>query len=237
MSRRSVSVILPTYNERECLEMLRPRLDRVLAAYPHQVIVVDDNSPDGTGALVEAMGPPGAYQLIRRPSRQGLSSAVLEGFARSTGEVIAVMDADGSHPPEMLPALLEPVMERRAEFVLGSRYLPGGADEGLGHGRKLMSSIAAALVRPLTRVSDPMSGFFSLDRKILDRARLAPTGFKIGLEVMVKCRPKPMFEVPFRFQRRLAGESKLGALEVGSYLRHLRRLYGWSLARRASSTR
>ncbi len=230
-----VTVILPTFNERSALELLHPRLIRALAPFAAEVLVVDDGSPDGTGAFVESLAhAKGIYRLIERPRRNGLATAVMDGFRAARGEVIVVMDADGSHPPEALPELVQPVMDGRAEMVLASRHLPGASAPGLSGMRRWVSGGAAMLARPLTPVSDPMSGFFALRRAVLDRAPLAPAGFKIGLEIVAKCRPSPLLEVPFCFDHRIAGTSKLGSAEIFGYVRHVGRLYAYRLfARRA----
>ncbi len=235
-----VSVVIPTYNERGALRLLDPRLRMALAGFDAEIVVVDDASPDGTAQLVRDLTETGGrYRLIERSGRLGLASAVLEGFERSVGTSIAVMDADGSHPPELLPGLLDPIRTERAEFVLASRWVRGGSAPGLVGTRRAVSWGAAVLARPLVSVKDPMSGFFAFRRRVLSRAQLAPVGFKIGLEIMVKCRPDPVWEVPFRFDVRVAGKSKLGRGEVGGYLRHLARLYLWRLGQvgRTSNTR
>jgi dolichol-phosphate mannosyltransferase len=225
-----VSLVLPTYNERDCIDRLHDRIDAALASYPHEVIVVDDNSPDGTAEVVRRLSAAGPHRLISRPRRMGLSSAVLDGCRAATGDIIAVMDADGSHPPERLRDLIEPVRAGHAEFALGSRRVRGGADEGLTALRWLISWAGTLAARPLTDVHDPMSGFFAVRRDVIGRAPLAPTGFKIALEILVKCRPAPVVEVPFDFGPRLAGESKLGAAVVVAYAEHLTRLYRWRLS-------
>ncbi len=235
----SFSVVLPTYNERRSLEILEPRLRAAVGGFGGEIVVVDDNSPDGTAALVAELARRGTFVLLERAARLGLASAVLEGIGHAGSEVVAVMDADGSHPPELLPALVSPIRDGRAEFVLASRHLPGARSEGLTGVRRVISRGAQALARPLTPVSDPMSGFFAFDRRILSRATLAPTGYKIALEVLVRCRPRPVLEVPYAFAPRLAGESKLGGDQLRQYLRHLGRLYAFRLfgARRAATTR
>ncbi|MCI4363290.1 MAG: polyprenol monophosphomannose synthase [Thermoplasmata archaeon] len=234
-----LTVLLPTYNERAALEMLAARLEAASGAWESEILVVDDSSPDGTSAWVRNRASSGRWRLLERPGRAGLASAVLDGFRLAQGDVIAVMDADGSHPPESLAALVEPIRRKEAEMTVGSRHIPGGSDLGLQGTRRLISGGAALLARPVARSTDPMSGFFALDRRILDRAALAPVGYKIGLEVLVKCRPSPVLEVPFRFSRRVAGESKLGGVEILHYVRHLIRLYRWkiSASHLASSTR
>jgi dolichol-phosphate mannosyltransferase len=234
-----VSVILPTYNERECLTALKPRLDAALLPFRSEVVVVDDDSPDGTGDLVRAAERTGGWRLLARKGRRGLASAVLDGIADSEGEVIVVMDADGSHPPETLPLLIGPLRSGQAEMVLASRFVPGGSDLGLHGARRAVSYLATRLARPLTKVRDPMTGFFALRREILRGAVLTPLGYKIGLEILVKCRPRRVLEVPFVFEGRIAGTSKLGSRQVAAYVRHIGRLYRWRFTGpgRASSTR
>ncbi len=233
------SVVLPTYNERASLEALDARIRRVLVDPPGEVLVVDDSSPDGTAAVIEELGRTGPYRVLRRATRMGLASAVIEGIAHARTDVIAVMDADGSHPPEAIPSLVAPILSGRARFVLASRHLPGARSDGLSGSRRVISRGAQILARPLTRVTDPMSGFFAFDRSILAGASLSPVGYKIALEILVRCRPRPSLEVPYVFAPRLAGESKLGGEQVGEYLRHLGRLYAFRMfgSRTAASTR
>lgn len=210
----------------------------VLRDYASEVLIVDDGSPDGTASFAAALDG-GLYRVLERPSRLGLASAVLEGFRRARGRAIVVMDADGSHPPELIPSLVGPVFDGRAEFVLASRHVPGGSSPGLVGWRRLVSWGAEFLARPLVTVHDSGSGFFAVGRPVLDRAPLAPIGYKIALEVLVRCNPRPVLEVPFAFGPRVAGESKLGSGQVGEYLHHLARLYAWRAfgPRRASRTR
>jgi dolichol-phosphate mannosyltransferase len=234
-----VSLVLPTYNERQCVEQLHDRIEAALQPYRYEVIVVDDNSPDGTADVVRGMTATRPYRLVSRPGRAGLSSAVLDGCHVAGGRIVVVMDADGSHPPEVLPELIRPIQAGQAEFTLGSRRVRGGSDEGLGAVRWLTSWMATVPTRGLTRVRDPMSGFFAVRRDVLDRAHLTPTGFKVGLEILVKCHPRPVVEIPFRFGERLAGQSKMRPVVIASYGRHLMRLYRWRFldGGRASSTR
>ncbi len=234
-----VSVVVPTYNERASLEVLYPELCTALHDLPSELVVVDDGSPDGTAAYVESLH--GTVQCVvrNRGRKLGLASAVQAGFALARGDVIVVMDADGSHPPSAIPALVDAVTRGGAEFAVGSRYMPGGSAPGFGLTRRIISRGATLLARPLVPVRDPMSGFFAFDRRLLDRASLSPLGFKIGLEIMVRCRPRPIVEIPIQFRPRTAGESKLGHGQIGQYVRHIGRLYGFRLfgSRRASTTR
>lgn len=233
------TVVLPTYNERGSLTALESRLLEAVRDPPGEILVVDDSSPDGTAELVEQLGSRGPFRLLRRATRMGLASAVIEGIAHARTDVVLVMDADGSHPPEAIPSLVAPVLEGRARFVLASRHLPGADAQGLAGSRRILSRGAQVLARPLTRVTDPMSGFFAFDRRVVDGVTLSPVGYKIALEVLVRCRPRPVQEVPYRFAPRLAGESKLGGDQIGEYLRHLGRLYAFRFLgpRTASSTR
>lgn len=233
-----VSVVVPTLREVESLRLLAPRLAAGLRGYEAEVLVVDDDSGDGTEALVADLARSGPFRLLVRRGKRGLASAVLDGLAATTGAVVVVMDADGSHPPELLPQLIEPCRTGTAEFVLASRHVPGGDDGLMRASRRFVSGGASILARPLTGVHDPMSGYFALRREILARAPLRPLGYKIGLEILVKCRPHPVREVPFAFGNRLAGASKLDSKVISHYLRHLARLYGWRLVHpfRAAST-
>jgi len=234
-----VSVVVPTYNERESLVTLYPELCAGLANYASELIIVDDGSPDGTAAYAETLSGPVNCIVRNRGLKLGLASAVQVGFGWVRGSVIVVMDADGSHPPSAIPQLVEAVTKGGAEFALGSRYIAGGSSPGLTRSRRIISRAATALARPLISVADPMSGFFAFRRQVLSRASLSPLGFKIGLEIMVRCRPDPIAEIPISFRPRTAGSSKLGQGEVGGYFRHIGRLYGFRLtgSRRASSTR
>jgi dolichol-phosphate mannosyltransferase len=234
-----VSVVIPTYNERTSLERLYPELCAALRGLSSELIVVDDGSPDGTADMARGLTGSIPCTVVNRGRKLGLATAVLDGFAQARGSVIVVMDADGSHPPAAIPTLVRALTEGGAEFALGSRYIEGGSAPGLPWNRRLISRVATGFARPLVSVADPMSGFVAFPRRLLERATLSPLGFKIGLEIMVRCRPRPIAEVPIQFRPRSAGESKLGQGAMGAYLRHVGRLYSFRLVgvRRASSTR
>ena len=156
-----------------------------------------------------------------------MSSAVLRGFELAGGALLVVMDADLQHPPELIPLLVQPLLEDRADMVFGSRYAPGGeiAGDWPWH-RRLVSRIATLLARPLVPLRDPMSGFFSLHRDTWRRAkRLRPAGFKIGLELAVKARCERLVEIPITFATRSSGRSKLRLRQQLQYLAQLASLY------------
>jgi dolichol-phosphate mannosyltransferase len=229
-----VSVVIPTYREAENIGALLERLGRVRegSGIELEVLLMDDGSGDGSEERVAAFGARWARMIVRDGAR-GLSPAVLEGLRAARGEFVVVMDADLSHPPEKIPELIESLRAGR-EMAVGSRYVRGGStDERWGLFRKLNSLVATVLARPLTRVRDPMSGFFAMRRADFLRAeRLNPIGYKIGLEILVKCGFRDVGEVPIHFADRRAGESKLSVRQQVQYLRHLIRLYRHRLMHR-----
>jgi dolichol-phosphate mannosyltransferase len=219
-------VIVPTYREAGNIPALVARLDAVRTDHDLELelVLADDNSRDGTEEAVADAGKAWVRLLVRTTDR-GLSPAVLDGLRAATHDTLVVMDADLSHPPEKIPELLA-ALEGGADFAIGSRYAPGGStDAEWGLFRWLNSRVATVLARPLTSVRDPMSGYFALGRSTLARAReLNPIGYKIGLELLVKCGCNRVAEVPIHFADRTVGESKLTLKEQIKYLQHLRRL-------------
>jgi len=223
----SLSIIVPTFREAESLPALIDRVAalRQQAGLELELLIVDDDSQDGTEALIAARSERWLELFVRREDR-GLSQAVLFGLARARGQTLVVMDADSSHPPEVIPLMLA-ALHDGADFVLGSRYVAGGTTAaGWGLFRYLNSKIATYLARPLTSVTDPMSGFFALPRSVFARAENpSPLGYKIGLELLVRCRCQNVREIPIHFSNREHGESKLTVHQQLLYLRHLARLY------------
>ncbi len=229
----NVSVVVPAYRE---ADNLRPLTERVFAATRQagleaELIVVDDDSRDGSVEVVESLAADHPVRIIVRRGERGLATAVLRGFDEANGDILVVMDADLQHPPEKVPELVECIASGQAEFVIGSRYVgEGRIDKDWPLVRRLNSQVATLLARPLTSVRDPMSGFFALHRDTWRRAApLNPLGYKIALELMVKARCSPCAEVPIVFGDRAAGESKLSLAEQLRYLRHLLRLYAFRL--------
>lgn len=231
-----VSIIIPTYCEAENLPVLIPRLHHALcqAHLVGEILIVDDNSPDDTPGVCERLSKDCSLTLLVRRNERGLSSAVIHGMEHATGHILLVMDADLSHPPERVPDLVAALNDPAVDFVIGSRYTPGGStDDRWGLFRWLNSRVATLLARPFTSARDPMAGFFALRRETFNNAdRLDPIGYKIGLELLVKCHCSNIREVPIAFNDRLHGTTKLTMHEQVNYLRHLKRLFeyktgGW----------
>ena len=223
-----VSVIVPTYREVDNVPVLVGRLKAVGAthALPLELLIVDDASNDGIASLPERLREARWMRVIVRHARRDLCQAVLDGLRAATGDVLVVMDADLSHPPEAIPSLLAALAHPDVDFVLASRYIAGASTHpGWGILPRLNSRIARRLALPFVAVSDPMSGFFALRRPTFLGARdLDPLGYKIALELILKCDCTGVVEVPIHFGARLHGHSKLGLRARIDYLRHLKRL-------------
>ncbi len=221
----SLSVIVPTYNEAANVGPLIARIARALAVVDYDLIFVDDSTDDTAGVLADlARGVP-RLRVVHRQDRRGLASAVTEGIALARGDVVCVLDADLQHPPEILPALMEALERTGADVAIASRHVPGGSNTTLSLSRRLVSRGAIALARLLLararRVADPVSGFFAFRRRIVEGVPLRPIGYKILLEVLVRGNVTSVVEVPYRFDTREAGESKLTLAQNWLYLKHV----------------
>ena len=227
-AERQLSIIVPTYRE---APNLRPLCERVFAAtiaagIAAEMIIVDDDSNDGSEAVIQELAADYDIRIVVRKGERGLSSAVVRGFEAARHGVLMVIDADLSHPPERIPEIAEKVMAGEADFALGSRYVRGGEMKDWPWLRRLNSWLATVPARPLTPVRDPMAGFFCLRRDAWQRAeKLNPIGYKIGLELMVKCRCRRYAEVPIVFTDRLYGDSKLTVWQQLLYLQQICGLY------------
>lgn len=223
-----VSIVVPTFREADNLTELTERVFMSMrtAGLDGEIVIVDDNSSDGTEAICRELSRQYPLRVIIRRDERGLATAVLAGIEQSLGNVVIVMDADLSHPPEKIPDLVHKVVDG-ADFVVGSRYVKGGrTDAKWGLFRWLNSKVATLLARGLTTLKDPMAGFFAFPRRILLNAPpMSPVGYKIGLEILTKARCQTVSEVPIMFMERTRGHSKLTLQQQVLYLRHLRRLY------------
>ena len=214
------SVIVPTYNEAASLPLLVERLAPAMRDREWELIVVDDGSPDGTAAVAEKLGATQPVRVLRRAGKAGLASAVIAGMKEARGDVLVVMDADLSHPPEVVPALVKAI-ETGADLAVGSRYVAGGATLDWPLRRRAVSRVACLMGNLLVPVRDATSGFFGVRRTAIDGVRLNAIGFKIGLEVIARAKATKIVEVPYTFRDRELGASKFGRREVLQYLEQL----------------
>ena len=226
-----LSVIVPTYDEKDNVRALIGRTLDVFGGLSEdaEMLIVDDDSPDGTAAAARAaaeeLGAAERVKVIVREEDRGLAKSVMAGFEAARGDVLAVMDADLSHPPELLPELLKPIRSGDAEVTVASRRINGGGVENWPIKRRFASWFAGLLARPLVPVRDTTSGFFALRRECIEGVELRPIGYKIGLEVMARATYANAREVPFTFTDRRAGASKLGGAVMAAYLVQLAALY------------
>lgn len=226
-----LSIIIPTYNEKENIGKLAEKISQVLKRnnIEGEMIVIDDNSPDGTGAAAEKMKDEYPMKVMHRPKRLGLASAVVAGFKIAKGNILCVMDADLSHPPDEIPRMFELIQKGKSDFVVGSRYVEGGFSKEWPWVRRLISSLACFLARGLTKIKDPTSGFFMIKREVVNNAILKPIGFKICLEIIARGKYGAICEIPIAFANRKHERSKLGIRELFQYVIQLTGLYSLKL--------
>ena len=222
-----LAVIVPSYNERDNIELLYEKVALALGGTPWEMIVVDDDSPDGTADVVNELSRVYAnIRCLRRFGRRGLASACVEGMAVTSAPYVAVIDGDLQHDEAILPRMLEKAVAG-ADLVVGSRFTDGGsAGDGLSQTRLSGSNLANKLAGMIAgqAVSDPMSGFFLIRRDVALKAapKLASDGFKILIDLIVTSarmgEPLKVAEVGYTFRQRHAGESKMSPLVVIQYL-------------------
>lgn len=238
MSPPRVTVVVPTFNERDNVGPLVRRIAEVRAGasraadadWTLDILFVDDNSPDGTAAEIERLAREYPVRCLVRTQERGLASAVIAGLRAASGDLAVVMDADLSHPPEAIPALVDALRDPTVQMAIGSRFVAGGSvDLRWPLHRRFTSWCGRLLARPLTPVRDMVAGFFCVRRAELDFERLDPIGYKIALELIVRHGWTRIVEVPIAFTDRAAGETKLNMAEELRYLRHLGRLYAFRL--------
>jgi dolichol-phosphate mannosyltransferase len=221
--RDNISIIVPTFNERECLPEICKRLDESIKKYNYEIIVVDDDSPDGTANVARELSKDFPIHLIERKEK-GLATAVIRGIQESKNENIVVIDADLQHPPEKIPQLIE-ALNNGADIAIGSRFVEGGSIRDWSYSRLFISKgarfLATTLFRDLRKIKDIESGFFAFKNNVINNVELKPTGYKILLEILVVGNYNNVEEVDFEFQNRKYGKSKLGYSNISSYIRHL----------------
>ena len=225
-----VSIVTPTYNERENVPVFVKELDEVMCKHniPYELIIVDDNSPDGTAEVARQQKPKcGKIKVIVRKNERGLASAVIRGIKEASTKYVVVMDVDLQHPPSVVPKIVEKLKEGY-DLVVASRYTKGGGIENWSKIRLLISKGATLLARIFVPKSslttDPMSGFFGLRKDVVEGVNLSPRGYKILLEILAKGKVKKVVDVPYVFRNRFAGESKLGGKVMLDYVLHLLKL-------------
>jgi len=229
-----ISIIIPTYNESQnILQILKSIKDNLPKNFVTQTIVVDDNSPDGTGKLVEdylkniKKMADYTIEIIHRKAKDGLGSAILKGIQHAKGDTIVVMDCDFSHPPHIIPKLIESIKKYQYDIVVASRYIKGGKIQGWSLKRKTMSKFATLIAKKGLGINthDPMSGFFAFKRNIIKGLNIDAIGYKFLLEILVKTKNVSIKEIPYTFQNRELGSSKLSIRTIFDYYRSVWKLY------------
>jgi dolichol-phosphate mannosyltransferase len=219
-----LSVVVPTFNERDNVTTLYKRLEAALGATPWEVVFVDDNSPDGTWEVVRALAQRDCrVRCIRRVGRRGLSGACIEGILASSAPYAAVIDADLQHDETQLPKMLALLQSGQADLVIGSRYIAGGSADSFNKKRAGASALATEVAKRVlgVKVADPMSGFFMIRRDRFEQLapQLSTQGFKILLDIIATARGElRTVEVPYTFGSRLHGESKLDSMVALDFL-------------------
>lgn len=224
-----LSIVVPSYNESGNVANLVEQVDAALGTIEHEIIFVDD-STDNTPEVIEGiMKNNSNVRLEHRTDEKGLATAVLKGFSLAEGDYIAVMDADLQHPPAIMKSMYA-VLETGVDFCVPSRFVRGGSDGGLNLYRKIVSGtaryIGKILLPCLHKISDPTSGLFMFKKEVIDGADMRPIGWKILIEVLATGTFKSVVEIPYKFQDRTAGESKLTTKVTMEYLKQVFELMG-----------
>ena len=240
----SFSIIIPTYNESDNILRLISEIEKNLPTSDFtEIVIVDDNSPDGTGKLVENYinkqestteneGSPKTKnyrtKIVHRIGKNGLIPAIMDGVKQSCGQNVIIMDADFSHPPEVIPKMMQELKMNPNSIIIGSRYIEGGKVVGWPKKRKLLSTGASILARfglNVRRVKDPMSGLFALPRELIENISIDTKGYKILLEILVKNKEIPTKEIPYTFIDRQSGKSKMDRNVIMNYAEAIWQLY------------
>ena len=222
-----ITVIIPTFNERNNTLVIADRINKVMGASDYEVLFVDDSTDDTEQILKSLSRRDPHVKYIHRDNERGLATAVVRGFKEARGDIVAVMDADLQHPPELLPLMVEGIMNGH-DIVIPSRFIPGGDDGGLNFFRKMISftarRIASISLKSLRHLTDVTSGVFMIRKEVIHDAQLSPIGWKILIEILVKGHYQSILEIPYAFQARSIGDSKMSIREQVNYLRHIVRI-------------
>jgi dolichol-phosphate mannosyltransferase len=248
VSRAKLSIVLPTYNESQNIVKMLDSIAQMVSPYSAagaEIIVVDDNSPDGTAEIASVYAKNISnnkklhVQVIRREGKFGLSSAIVAGLQSATGDMLVVMDGDFSHPPQVIPSIIDALQDSSCDIVVASRYVKGGSIIGWPFKRRLMSKGATKIAQYGLgiEVKDPVSGFFAFRRHIIRGIKFDAIGYKMLLEILVKTKGARVKEVPYTFINRRIGTSKLDASVMFDYIRAVMRLYRYGKSMRQKERR
>jgi dolichol-phosphate mannosyltransferase len=247
-SKAKLSIVLPTYNESQNIVRMLDSIAETVSPYAAaEIIVVDDNSPDGTAEIASLYAKNISnnnrnklhVEIIRREGKFGLSSAIVAGVQYATGDLLVVMDGDFSHPPHVIPSIIEELQDSNCDIVVASRYIKGGSIIGWPFKRRLMSKGATKIAQYGlgVEVKDPVSGFFAFRRDIIDGIKFDAIGYKMLLEILVKTKGARVKEVPYTFTNRSVGKSKLDTSVMFEYLKAVMRLYRYGKSMRQKEKR
>ena len=245
-SKAKLSIIVPTYNESQNIVRMLDSIAETLSPYKgSEIIVVDDNSPDGTAEMAKSHAKIIStkkkirIEIISRNGKFGLSSAIVKGVQSATGDFLVIMDGDFSHPPQVIPSIIQALQDSNYDIVIASRYVKGGSIIGWPFKRRLMSKGATKIARYGLGidVKDPVSGFFAFRRDIINGLKFDAIGYKMLLEILVKTKGARVKEIPYTFTNRRIGTSKLDANVMFNYLRAVMRLYRYGKSIRQKERR
>ena len=224
-----ITLILPTYNEKDNIEKVVKNILETKAKI--KLLIIDDGSPDGTGVIADKLSKKyNAVSVLHRKNERGLGSAIKYGF-RGKSDVYGVMDADQSHDPSIIPSMIKE-MGRGADFVIGSRYVKGGGIANWPLYRKIVSRAATLIARPLTGVKDPVSGYFFVRKSVIESMKINPESCKICLDILVRGNYRKVVEVPYVFKNRSRGRTKiLNLREILRYMKYVLYLYCYKLSK------
>ncbi|MFB5629340.1 MAG: glycosyltransferase [Nitrosarchaeum sp.] len=234
MRNTEVSIVIPTYNESENIQGILHLIKEHLPINTNvEAIIVDDNSPDGTGKIAEdyfrSLKEKTRYTInvINRKTKEGLSSAILNGIEQAKGKIVIVMDSDFSHPPHLIPKLVEVLKQSKTDIVVASRYLNGGSIQGWSLKRKIISKLGTIIAKRGLGIkqSDPMSGFFAFNKDIIKGINFDAIGYKLLLEMIVKAKGVSIKEIPYTFLDRQNGKSKFGIKTILEFTHAVWNLY------------
>jgi len=229
-----ISIIVPTYNESQnVIDVLKSIHNNIPRGFSTETIIVDDNSPDGTGQIVDeyisglVRFTENTIKIIHRKAKNGLASAILNGIQNAKADTIVVMDSDFSHPPQIIPKLVSAIKQYKYDIAIASRYTKGGNVKGWSFRRRIISKVATIIAKKSLGIKskDPMSGFFAFKKNLIKGLSFDGIGYKVLLEILVKTKDVKIKEIPYTFHDRKLGSSKLTTSVMIDYIRSVVWLY------------